>query len=165
VTTRFKNNTAEANPESPVSAMSVQLPSPQDLPDAEVVIYDGHCSFCKKQVANLYRWDGRGRLAFVSLHDAFVKQNYRDLSHDKMMEQMYLITNDNRRLAGANAFRYITTRLPRLWILAPLLHIPFSLPLWQFLYMQVAKQRYRIAGKTAEVCEGDTCHVHFGGKK
>ena len=137
------------------------LPSPQDLPGAEVVIYDGHCNFCKKQVTNLYRWDGKGRIAFVSLHDAFVAQNYRDLSHEMMMKQMYVITSDNRRLAGANAFRHLTTRLPKLWVLAPLLHFPFSLPLWQFLYNQVARQRYKIAGTAGEACEGDACQVHF----
>jgi hypothetical protein len=46
--------------------------------------------------------------------------------------------------------------LPRLWCLAPLLHIPGSLPLWQFLYRQVAKRRYKIAG----TCEDGTCRLH-----
>jgi predicted DCC family thiol-disulfide oxidoreductase YuxK len=39
------------------------------------------------------------------------------------------------------------------------MHIPFSLPLWQWCYRQVAKRRYRIAGKDA--CDGDSCKVHY----
>ena len=64
---------------------SVVLPTPQELPDADVVIFDGNCAFCTKQITNLFRWDGKGRLAFVSLHDPLVKQNYRDLSHEKRL--------------------------------------------------------------------------------
>lgn len=142
-----------------------RLPSPLELPNAEVVIYDGQCKFCTKQVANLYRWDGQGRLAFVSLDDPLVATRYRDLSREKLMQQMYVITRDQRRLGGAEAFRYLTTRLPRLWILAPIMHIPFSLPLWQFLYKQVAKHRYLVAGKTNDGCEDNSCRVHFDQNK
>ncbi len=142
-----------------------KLPSPAELPNAEIVIYDGQCKFCTKQVANLHRWDGKERLAFVSLHDPLVATRYRDLPKEKLMEQMYVITRDQRRLGGAEAFRYLTTRLPRLWILAPILHLPFTLPLWQFLYSQVARHRYRLAGKTDDACEGDACRVHFEKQK
>lgn len=134
------------------------LPSPLDRPNAEVIIYDGNCNFCKQQVANLNWFDRQGHLAFVSLHDPFVKSSYPDLTHEKMMEQMYLITRDHQRLGGAAAIKYLTTKLPTLWILAPLLHIPFSLPLWQYLYSQVASYRYLILGKT-DCQEG--CEVHF----
>ena len=150
--------------ETPVPT-APRLPSPAELPDAEVVIYDGQCIFCTKQVANLHRWDGQGRLAFVSLHDPLVEQRYRDLSQEKLMQQMYVITRDHRRLGGAEAFRYLTTRLPRLWVLAPIMHLPFSLPLWQLLYNQVARHRYLLAGKTEQACEDDSCEIHFGGKK
>jgi predicted DCC family thiol-disulfide oxidoreductase YuxK len=72
---------------------------------------------------------------------------------------MYVITPEGRRYGGAAAFRYLTRRLPRLWILAPLLHLPFSLPLWQWAYRQVARRRYQLA--KSEPCEGDVCKVHF----
>jgi predicted DCC family thiol-disulfide oxidoreductase YuxK len=151
-------------PEQPKSSLP-RLPSPREFPNAEVVIYDGQCRFCTSQVARLHRWDGKGRLAFVSLDDPLVATRYRDLTREKLLEQMYVITRDQRRLGGAEAFRYLTTRLPRLWILAPLMHLPFSLPLWQYLYRQVARHRYLLAGKTGEACEGDTCRVHFEPKK
>jgi hypothetical protein len=46
-----------------------------------------------------------------------------------------------------------------LWFAAPLLHIPFSLPFWQWLYSLIARYRYRIAGKSGS-CDGDNCRIH-----
>jgi len=139
------------------------LPTPAERPEADVVIYDGDCGFCTKQVQRLARWDGGRRLAFVSLHDPLVAERYPDLSHDDMMREMYLVDRHGRRHGGAAAFRYLTRRLPRLWLLAPVMHIPFSLPLWQWGYHQIARRRYRISGKSE--CDGGSCSVHFGEKK
>jgi predicted DCC family thiol-disulfide oxidoreductase YuxK len=44
--------------------------------------------------------------------------------------------------------------------LAPVVHVPFSLPLWQFLYRQVARHRYRWG--QVNQCDDDACNVHFG---
>jgi predicted DCC family thiol-disulfide oxidoreductase YuxK len=142
------------------TAESVRLPSPAELPDADVVIYDGHCKFCTGQVKNLARWDGKGRLAFLSLHDPEVAKRYPDLTYEQMMEEMIVVDRQGRRHHGAAAFRYLTTRLPRLYILAPLMHIPFSMPLWRWGYKQVAKRRY-LMGKTADACDDGACKVHF----
>lgn len=141
-------------------AKSVHLPSPAELPDAPVVIYDGHCKFCTGQVKNLARWDGRGRVAFISLHDPEVARRWPDLTHDMLMDQMYLVDPQGNRYGGAAAFRYLTRKLPLLWVLAPVMHIPFSLPLWQFMYRQVAKRRY-LMGKTTDSCDDGSCKVHF----
>jgi len=136
-----------------------QLPTREQRPGADVVIYDGKCQFCTAQVRRLNRFDGKERLAFVSLHDPAVAELYPDLTHEQMMEQMYVVDRQGRRHGGAAGFRYLSRRLPRLWVLAPLMHIPFSLPLWQWCYRQVAKRRYRL-NKT-ESCEDDVCKVHF----
>ena len=138
--------------------MPMKLPTPQERPEADVVIFDGHCKFCRGQVERLSRWDRGGRLAFVSLHDASVAEKYPDLTHEMLMDQMYIVDQQGNRYGGAAAFRYLTRRLPRLWVLAPILHIPFSLPLWQWGYRQVAKRRYKM-GKVE--CTDDTCGVHF----
>ncbi|MBP89621.1 MAG: thiol-disulfide oxidoreductase [Planctomycetaceae bacterium] len=137
----------------------VCLSSLKDRPDADVVIYDGQCAFCTGQVERLARWDRRGRLSFLSLHDPIVAERYPDLTREQLMDQMYVIDQVGQRHGGAAAFRYLSRKLPRLWLLGPIMHIPFSLPLWQWCYRQVAKRRYRIAGK--EACDGDACDVHF----
>ncbi|MCU0959573.1 MAG: DUF393 domain-containing protein [Pirellulaceae bacterium] len=135
------------------------LHDPDVRPGADVVVYDGQCRFCTAQVQRLARWDRAGRLAFLSLHDPRVAQRYPDLSPTQLMEQLYLVRASGQRLGGAAAFRYLSRRLPRLWPLAPALHLPGSLPLWQWCYRQVARRRYRLAG--APPCDSDTCHVHF----
>lgn len=139
-------------------AKTVRLASPTERPQADVVIYDGHCRFCTTQVRRFAKYDRSGRLAFVSLHDPFVAQHYPDLSHDDMMKQMYVVDQRGRRHGGAAALRYLTRRLPILWPLMPLLHIPFSLPVWGWFYKQVAKRRYKLAGKT---CDDGACEIHF----
>jgi predicted DCC family thiol-disulfide oxidoreductase YuxK len=152
--------TATKSTAPPKPTKTVRLPSPAELPNAAVVLYDGHCKFCSGQVQNLARWDGQGLIAFISLHDPEVARRWPDLTHEMLMEQMYLIDPVGQRHSGAGAFRYLTRLLPKLWILAPLLHIPFSLPIWQFFYRQVAKRRY-LMGKTAEACDDGGCKVHF----
>ena len=140
------------------------LPDPAERPDADVVIYDGKCNFCIGQVKNLMRFDCCGeRLSFLSLHDPRVAERYPDLSYDDLMAQMYVIDGSGRRHGGADAVRYLTRRLRLLWPAAPILHLPGSAGLWRWLYRQVAKQRYKLAGKKTggEVCEGDACAVHF----
>ena len=144
----------------PAKADGVQdLPTPDQFPEADVVIYDGHCFFCKGQVARLHRLDGRNRLAFISLHDESVARRYPDLTHDQMMKQMYVIDRQGGRHGGANAIRYLSRRLPSLWLLAPLLHIPFTLPLWSWLYNQIAIRRYRM--NPPANCENGACEIHF----
>ena len=101
---------------------AIHLPTPEENPSADIVIYDGHCKFCTGQVQNLARWDRSGkRLAFISLHDPDVARRFPDLSYDQLMKEMYLVDQTGRRHAGAAAFRYLTTRLPRLYPLAPIM--------------------------------------------
>jgi predicted DCC family thiol-disulfide oxidoreductase YuxK len=135
------------------------LPDPDTFSDADVVIYDGQCNFCRSQVNNLHRLDCFGnRLSFISLHDPRVAQRYPDLSHDQLMDQMYVVDGSGNRHGGADAVRYLSRRLPLLWLAAPILHLPGTAKLWQWMYRQVAKRRYKLAGKS---CENDSCTIHF----
>ena len=153
-------NRSDANP-----ASENGLPAPGNSPDSTVVIYDGKCMFCTKSVKRLYKWDRGGRLSFVSLHHPFVAANYPELTQEMLLEQMYVVTPSGKQLGGAAAFRFLTRKLPRLWLLAPFLHIPFSLPLWQWGYMQIANRRYRLDKQQGAVCDGDACEIHFGDDK
>ena len=135
------------------------LPDPDAFSDADVVIYDGHCNFCRSQINTLHRFDCCGhRLAYLSLHDPRTSRRYPDLTHEMLKEQMYVIDRQGQRHEGSNAVRYLTRRLPTLWIAAPLLHLPGSARLWRWMYQQVAKRRYKLAGKS---CDSDSCSVHL----
>ncbi len=126
--------------------------------DQDIVIYDGQCNFCRGQVENLRRLDGKNRFQFVSLHDPAVSSIVPDLSFEQLMEQMWIVTANGKRYGGADSMRYLSRRLPILWPLMPILHLPGTRPLWRWAYRKIAKARYRIAGKDCD--EGGTCSLH-----
>lgn len=137
---------------------TMELARPSDRPKADVVIYDGECRICTAQIARLARWDFGRRLTFLSLHDPEAAERYPDLSHEALMADMYVVDRSGRRHRGAAAIRYLSSRLPSLWWLAPVMYLPGSLPLWQRLYRMFAKRRYRF-GKI-ENCEDGSCRLH-----
>ncbi len=128
-----------------------------DFAASDVVIYDGECKFCTASIVALRRLDGQGRLRFLSLHDPSVRVDFPDLTYDMLMAQMWIVTVDGMRFPGADGVKYLTRRLPILYPLAPLMHIPFSMPVWRWLYRFVARNRYRIAGKG---CSDGSCRLH-----
>jgi predicted DCC family thiol-disulfide oxidoreductase YuxK len=124
-------------------------------PPHDIVLYDGHCRFCRSQIAVLRRLDLAGGLRFVSLHDPTVARDFPELSADELMRQMYVVDTAGRARGGAEAVRYLSRRLPLLWPLALPLHVPGSMPVWSAIYRFVARHRYRIAG----TCEEGTCRL------
>ncbi|MFN9342427.1 MAG: thiol-disulfide oxidoreductase DCC family protein [Planctomycetota bacterium] len=151
---------------------STLLPSPAERPRADIVIYDGECQFCCRQVARLDWLDRGGRLAFLSLHDPAVAALLPGMSHEELMKEMLVLpaAAANRQPrpvhGGAAAARYLSRRLPLLWWLAPLLHLPGSLPLWSWAYHLVARNRYRwnkARGKAD--CATGSCDLHFQAPK
>lgn len=124
-------------------------------PDRATVLYDGHCRFCQGQIGLLRRLDLTGRLAFTSLHDPSVASDFPEIPLESLHRQMYVVDTTGHARGGAEAVRYLTRRLVLLWPLAILLHIPGTLPLWQWLYAFVARRRMLIAGS----CTDGTCRL------
>lgn len=135
------------------------LPTPAELPDADVIIFDGACGFCQKQVRRLNQWDGRGRIAFLPLDDPEVQRRWPELSRDDLMEHMHVVDRFGDVHVGAGAFRYLSRRLPRLWPLAALMHVPFSGPLWSMGYRWFARRRYRLSDGAE--CQDGSCDIHM----
>jgi predicted DCC family thiol-disulfide oxidoreductase YuxK len=123
----------------------------------DVVIYDGECVFCTSGIKILARLDSNRRFQFVSLHDPVVATTYPDLTFDQLMEQMWVVSASGHKFGGADAIAYLSTRLPLLYPIAPIIRFPGTMPLWRTLYRWVAKLRYRIAGKQ---CDNGTCSLH-----
>ncbi len=134
----------------------MMLPSPAEQPQSDVVIYDGECRFCSTNVERIARWDGKRRLSFLSLHDPLVATKYADLTHERLMDEIVIVDQQGVRHGGYRALQYLTRRLPRLWPLAPLMHLPYSGQLWNRLYRWVARRRYRLSGGS---CENDACSL------
>lgn len=140
---------------------TIQLPDPETLPNSDIVIWDGQCNFCRSQVERLFHWDS-GKLSYLSLHDARAAALCPELTKEQLMEQLWVVTADRSgRFGGADAARYLSGKLPKLWWLFPILHLPLMMPAWRWLYRQIAKRRYRIQGKS---CDEGTCEIHFKDK-
>jgi len=138
--------------------MSTKLPSPEERPDAEVVIYDGNCPICTAQVSKLPWWDCQQKLSYLSLHDLEVAERWPQLPQRRLMEEMCIINSHGDQHWGPEAIRYLTLRLRRLWWAMPLLYFPGSMFLWQPLYRWIARNRYRLSG--TENCDDDACQLH-----
>lgn len=124
-------------------------------PSRDTVIFDGHCRFCRSQIAVLRRLDLAGSLDFVSQHEPSVPRDFPELSPDDLHTQMYVVDRGGHARGGAEAVRYLSRRLPLLWPLAVPLHVPGTMPLWKSLYRVVAQNRFRIAGS----CDEGTCRL------
>ena len=136
------------------------FPAPTDRPGAKyVLIYDGHCRFCAANIQWISAVD-QGRVAYLSLHDPEVQSRWPDLSYEQLMKHMYLIDLETgSKYPGAAAFKFLSRKLVAFWPIAPLLHVPGTLPIWQFLYSRIARVRYSF-GRIKEECDG-TCELHF----
>ena len=77
-------------------------------------------------------------------------------STDELLSQMYVIDRVGSARGGVEAVKYLSRKLPLLWPLAGLLHIPGSMPLWRYLYRVVARNRMRFAGR----CDDGHCRVN-----
>jgi len=115
-------------------------------PRRDTVLYDGHCRFCRGQIAALRRLDVGRLLEFISLHDPQVTRDYPEIPPERLLEEMFIVDRQGRVWRGASAVRYLSRRLVALWPLSLPLHVPGTLPIWQWLYGLVARNRYRIAG-------------------
>ncbi|MEI6239251.1 MAG: DUF393 domain-containing protein [Planctomycetia bacterium] len=124
-------------------------------PDRDTVLYDGQCVFCRRRVANLRRVDLWHRLAFTSLHDENVARDFPEVPRERLLEEMIVVDTHGHVRGGATALRYLSRTLPLLWPLAPFLHIPGSLPAWNWLYRLVARNRMLLGGR----CDDGTCRL------
>lgn len=129
--------------------------STRTKPPRDTVLYDGRCRFCRSQVAILRRLDLGRTLEFTSLHNPSVGHDFPELAHDDLLAQMVVVDKAGLARGGADAVRYLSRRLPLLWPLAVLLHVPGTLPLWAALYRFIARNRMRIAGS----CDDGTCKL------
>lgn len=123
------------------------LPSPAENPAGHIVIYDGDCKFCTTGVQKLARWDTctcKNSASFPCTIRKFELVFPASLTISSCRKCTLSIAWEKSK--GAEAFRFLTTQLPRLYPLCPLLYIPFSLPFWKWAYGQVARRRYKILG-------------------
>ncbi len=111
------------------------------------VLYDGHCSFCRRTVLPLLLGDWLQRLELVDFHQEAARQAVApDIALTSLDEALHVRLPDGRTAAGFDALRRLAPHLPWLWPLIPLLWIPGIAPLGRIAYRKIAANRYCLIG-------------------
>lgn len=119
------------------------------------VLYDGECPLCLKSIGILKKLDWFHRLNYVNARD--VEQDVvKELPVDpsRLIEEMHLVTPGKSIYHGFGAFRWMSWRLPLLWIFAPFMYLPGAGWLGQKAYLWVARNRFKLVP-----CHGGVCTI------
>lgn len=125
-----------------------------------VMLYDGSCRFCTQSAKTLARRVGAAKVETVNFQDDGVLASYPGVTYDACMKKMHVIDPEGRVYAGAGAVARLVRTIPVLGLFSYVYFIPGIRQLAEIVYAFVAKNRYKLFGKT-EACEpGGTCHLH-----
>ena len=115
--------------------------------DQPVVVYDGECPFCLKQVEKMKRRDTAGAFEFVPRQADGLELRFPRLEEGNFDSGMRLVHTDGTISVGADAVYHIARRLDRWKYLAWLYRVPILKSLCRAVYAWVAANRYRLAKK------------------
>jgi predicted DCC family thiol-disulfide oxidoreductase YuxK len=124
-------------------------------PSRPVLIYDGGCPFCRKQVDRLLRWARPGAIETLSLLDPELPERFPGLSHEALLEAMHLVDTHGRVFVGAEAAVRSLASRPVLGRLALVYYVPGVRLLADTVYRWIARRRRR-----DEDCPEGTCGTH-----
>ena len=121
-----------------------------------VLIYDGRCRFCVREVRRLERWV-HGRVRLESFRDPGVIERYPGLTEAQCEQALQLVEPDGSIRSGAEAVARTLRLNPRIAPLTWVYYVPLLRSAFDLGYRLVARSRFRLRG---EVCTDDTCGVH-----
>ncbi|WP_298430223.1 thiol-disulfide oxidoreductase DCC family protein [uncultured Jannaschia sp.] len=117
------------------------------LGDRDVVVFDGVCVLCSGFFRFVLRHDAAGRFHFVTAQSALGQALYRDLGLPTDAFETNLVIVDGRIHERLDAFAAAMSALGGPWrALAAARFVPE--PLRSGLYHAIARNRYRIFGRT-----------------
>ena len=123
-----------------------------------ILIYDGRCNFCIGQVERLKKISGTSFAAESFQDNPKLFERFPKLSYDECMKEIKLVRSNGEILGGAQAIFYTLGFNPLLRPLRWLYLIPGIQQIMNWGYQTVAKNRYKIQGKS---CPSGTCDIHL----
>lgn len=133
-----------------------------EAPGKTIVLFDGDCRFCAIQVKKLLALARPHGLEAVNFQEPGVLERFPGLTHAECMKAMQLITPEGRVYRGFEAaVRALATR-PYLGWVTWLYYLPGVRQVCDAAYAWIARNRYRLMGKTdsRSECQGGTCSSH-----
>ncbi|MBI3099889.1 MAG: DUF393 domain-containing protein [Planctomycetes bacterium] len=116
-----------------------------DEPFKPVLLYDGHCAFCRREAARLERWGG-GRLRVRSFRDPGVLDPYPGITPAACEQAMQTVESDGRVRVGADAIVRVLSLQPLLAPVGWLYRVPGLRQFADLAYQLVARNRFRLFG-------------------
>ncbi|MBI2104454.1 MAG: DUF393 domain-containing protein [Candidatus Omnitrophica bacterium] len=121
-----------------------------------ILLYDGRCGLCLESVRRLRALDLFGWLDPLDFHaQPDLTRLSPVLTPERCRSEMILLEPNGRLTGGFEAFARMTRRLPLLWWLAPLAHLPGARWVGTRLYRWVASHRYLLHRNPA--CAANQC--------
>ncbi len=115
-----------------------------------VVVYDGECSFCLRQIERIKRRDRCSQFEYVPRQSPELDERFPRLADDDFNSGMRLITPGGEILVGADALYHIARRLPIWGNIAWLYRLPGLNTLARLAYRWIAANRYRLGRACVE---------------
>lgn len=128
---------------------------PTNGPPMTVIIYDGECNFCRRQVGRVRRRAREGQFEYLPRQTPGLEQRFPAIADADFDSGMRLVEPDGRIRVGADAIHAISRRLPVYRRLAWIYRIPGLNALFRAAYAWIAANRHRLAGK----CEDGVCEL------
>ncbi|MBL8014470.1 MAG: DUF393 domain-containing protein [Candidatus Omnitrophica bacterium] len=107
-----------------------------------LVLYDGHCSFCRRTIGFLKVFDVFGRIEYIDLHSS-ASQDYRKnlkIDQEDLMKDIHGLIG-TKIVRGFSVYQNIAGRVPLLWIAYPLMQIGIFHKMGEKIYGNVAAHR------------------------
>ncbi len=121
------------------------------------VLFDGACGLCRASAARVRRFDRRGRIELLDLHDPEASQRYPQVDREKALVWMQAVDTQGRVFSGADAWARIGLLLPGWRWIAWALLVPGIRFGAGKIYAWVARNRYRW---NREECADGSCGLH-----
>ena len=120
-----------------------------------VVVYDGECPFCQKQVAKMRSRDPGNYFEYAPRQTPGIEERFPTLAQGDFNTGMRLVRQDGSVAVGADAVYEIAREL-RGWRLGAWLYrVPILRQVFRGIYAWIARNRYRLAQKSGKICDPD----------
>lgn len=122
-------------------------------PQIERIFYDGHCGLCHRAVRFVIARDAHGQFfRFAPLQGTTFGKLVPTAERASLPDSMVVLTGDGRLLIRSDAFIYILRRLGGFWRVLGRIIAVIPRGIRDGVYNIIARLRYRVFGRRAEVC-------------
>ena len=123
------------------------------------VLFDEACALCRASAAKVRRFDRRGRIELLDLHDPEAPRRFPQVDREMALVWMQAVDPQGRVFSGVDAWARIGLLLPGWKWVAWVLLVPGVRYVAGKFYAWIARNRYRW---NQEECTDGACAAHFG---